>query len=93
MPHIIEDPFIPIVRVFHKILRTAFRSSENPLQLIALGILPACIMVNSICLVVSVDIPCLCHFEPNDSICAYARDHQDILLNYLSGSDVISDMS
>jgi hypothetical protein len=53
-----------------------------------LKFLPACIMVNSICLVVFIDIPCLCHFEPNDSICAYARDHQDILLHYLSGLDV-----
>jgi hypothetical protein len=58
-----------------------------------LNFLPAGIMVNSICLVVFIDIPCLCHFKPNDSMCAYARDHQDILLNYLSDSDVLPDMS
>jgi hypothetical protein len=62
-------------------------------SLLLLKFLPACIMVNSICLVVFVVIPCLCHFKPMDSICAYARDHQDILLNYLSGSDIIPDMN
>jgi hypothetical protein len=61
--------------------------------LLLLKFLPARIMVNSICLVVFVDIPCLCHFEPIDSMCAYARSHQVIRLNYLSGSDVLPDMS
>jgi hypothetical protein len=44
----VEDLFFSIVHVSREILRDAFRSSENPLQLIALEILPACIMVNSI---------------------------------------------
>jgi hypothetical protein len=48
-------------------------------SLLLLKFLSACIMVNSICLVVFVDIPCLCHFEPIDSMCAYARSHQVIL--------------
>ena len=78
---------------FTKILRNAFRSSENSRSLLLLKFLPACIMVNSICLVVFVDIPCLYHFDPNDSVCAYAHNHQVILINYLSGSDVILDMS
>jgi hypothetical protein len=89
----IEDPFFAVVHVSRKILRDTFRSSENPLQLIALEILPAYIMVNSIWLIVFVDLPCPCHFKPMDSMCAYARDHQDILLNYLSDSDVLPDMS
>jgi hypothetical protein len=62
-------------------------------SLFLLKFLPACIMVNTICRVVFVDIPCHCHFEPNDSMCVNARNHQLILINYLSGSDVITDMS
>jgi hypothetical protein len=62
-------------------------------SLLPLEFLPACIMVNTICLVVFVGTPWLCHFEPNDSMCAHARDHQVILLNYFSDSDVLPDMS
>jgi hypothetical protein len=62
-------------------------------SLLLLKFLPACIMVNSILLVVFVGTPWPCHFEPNDAMCANARCHQVILLNYLSDSDVLPDMS
>jgi hypothetical protein len=62
-------------------------------SLLLLKFLPACIMVNSILLVVFGGTPWLCHFEPNDSMCAHARDHQVILLDYFSDSDVLPDMS
>jgi hypothetical protein len=62
-------------------------------SLLLLGFLSACIMVNSICLVVFFGTPWLCHFEPNDAMCANARCHQVILLNYFSDSDVLPDMS
>jgi hypothetical protein len=62
-------------------------------SLLLLKFLPACIMVNSILLVVFVGTPWLCHFEPNDAMCANARCHQVILLNCLLDSDVLPDMS
>ena len=55
--------------------------------------LPSCIIVNPICLLVFVGTPWFCPFEPNDSMCAYARDHQVMILNCLFDSDVIPDMS
>jgi hypothetical protein len=68
-------------------LAKSFEMPFNFLQilcsLLLLKFLPACIMVNSILLVVFVGTPWLCHFEPNDAMCANARCHQDILLNYL----------
>jgi hypothetical protein len=59
-----------------------FDFSKILCSLLLLKFLPAGIMVNSICLVVFIDIPCLCHFEPNDAMCANARCHQVLLLNY-----------
>jgi hypothetical protein len=70
-----------------------FDLPKIPYSLLLLGFLSACIMVNSIWLIVFVDLPCPCHFKPMDSMCAYAHDHQVILLNYLSDSDVVPDMS
>jgi hypothetical protein len=78
-------------------LAKSFEMPFNPLKilcsLLLLKFWSACIMVNSICQVVFVDLPCPCHFKPMDSMCANARSHQDILLNYLSDSDVLPDMS
>jgi hypothetical protein len=70
-----------------------FEFPKIPCSLLLLGFLSACIMVNSIWLIVFVDIPCPCHFKPIDSMGAYARGYQVILLNYLSGSEVLPDMS
>jgi hypothetical protein len=94
IPHIL--PRIRSSQLFmclEKSFEMPFDFSKILCSLLLLKFLPAGIMVNSICLVVFIDIPCLCHFKPNDSMCAYARDYQDILLNYLSDSDVLPDMS
>ena len=60
-----------------------FDLSKILCSLLFLKFLPACIMVNSIWLVVLDNIPCLSHFEPIDSICAYARSHQVILFKII----------
>ena len=79
---------------FTKVFKILFNLSKILCSLLFLKFLPAYIMVNSIWLVVLVHIPCLSHFEPIDSICAYTCSHQVILFkNYLSDSEVIPDMS
>ena len=60
-----------------------FNFSKILCSLLFLKFLPACIMVNSICLVVLDNIPCLSHFEPIDSICVYARSHQVIIFKII----------
>ena len=62
-----------------KFLGILFDLSEIFCSQLLLKFLPAWIMVNSIWLVVFVNILCLSHFDPIDSICAYARSHQVIL--------------
>jgi hypothetical protein len=79
--------------VSQKFFEVLFDLTKILSSLLLWKFLSACIMVNSIWLVVFVDTPWLCHFEPNDSMCANARYHQVILLNYLSDSDVLPDMS
>jgi hypothetical protein len=82
-----------IVHVLRKNSLEYFRSSENPPQLIALGIL-VCLHYGQFLMIICLCWPPrLCHFEPNDSMCGNARSHQVITLNYPSGSDVIPDMS
>ena len=60
-----------------------FDLSKILCSMLLLKFLPACIMVNSIWLVVFINIPCLSHFEPIDSMCAYAHSHQVILFKII----------
>jgi len=83
-PHLSRIRSSQLFMCLTKFFGILFDLSKILCSLLFLKFLPACIMVNSIWLVVLDNIPCLSHFEPIDSICVYARSHQIILLKFSS---------
>ena len=75
----------PVIHVFHKSLQNNIRSSENPLEPLALEILLACIMDNPISLVVLLTFLVIIILSLlTQYVCEYPQSSL-ILINYLSG--------